>query len=293
MFYKFLVFVFSGLSVCIYGTSCITCEFEGQLGNHLFQIAAATAYALDHQCEAVFPMLIAYTHGQSYYRDVLHRVSLKSIPRHSKLYHHSEDHYTRYSPIPNVHNKTLVLHGLYQTEKYFAHHAETIRALFAPSERILQEINEKYGTLLQNNKTVAIHVRTFIPDGRSPELFAEDNVWWDYFAQAIEYFPSEYLFLVFMDAPHVVVPNFPKLPGRNIQFIINEPYYIDFYMISLCNYVVVSPGSTFSWWAAWINKHADKVIIAPDRWTGHSGEEVIPNTWIRIPSLPHAPRGRK
>ena len=60
--------------------------------------------------------------------------------------------------------------------------------------------------------------------------------------------------------------------------------YLDMYLMSLCRNVIIS-NSTFSWWAAYLNKHLDKIVIAPMQWTKNTKimtNSFSPDNWIYI-----------
>ena len=47
----------------------------------------------------------------------------------------------------------------------------------------------------------------------------------------------------------------------------------------------VIPNSSFAWWAAWLSQQNDKVITAPEKWSGLVSQEfidIIPSSWIKI-----------
>ena len=49
-------------------------------------------------------------------------------------------------------------------------------------------------------------------------------------------------------------------------------------------YFVIS-NSTFAWWAAWLSQQNDKVITAPEKWSGLVNQkfiDIIPPSWIKI-----------
>ncbi len=276
---RFLIFLLY-FSVAFAKSTYVTCNFRGQLGNQLFQTAATVAYALDHGCVVSFPAITKAERGEENYRYFLHRISTSPFPRKTDFRDFHETHYATYEPLPYQEGTHLRLNGHFVSEKYFAHHRDYILDLFAPTPELLQTIHQTYNTLLQDI-TVAIHIRTFIPDGRKISDFNPESKCWWYFLDAIHYFPEHYHFVIFSDRIDIVKKNFPHTE-RKITFIEDNPYYIDFYLMSLCKHQIVSPGSTYSWWAAWLNKNPNKIVIVCDTWSGQSGENAIPDNWIRI-----------
>lgn len=261
-----------------FATPYITCEIQGQLGNQMFQTAAALAFALDHGYEARFPSLKNAINAELNLATVFHRLNTSALPPETECSHHSEIAYNIYTPIQYTREKNLCLHGYFAHEKYFSHHAKFIKELFGPTEDILNQIYEKYGEVLKKT-TVALHVRTFFPDHFDPNNgIGRTN--WDYFINAIHIFPEEYAILIFSDCPEETKKNFPLIGRPNMYFIEGNPHYIDFYLMSLCNHQIISPKSTFSWWAALLNSNPDKIVIRAD--DGWVEDEAFPSSWIKI-----------
>jgi hypothetical protein len=54
--------------------------------------------------------------------------------------------------------------------------------------------------------------------------------------------------------------------------------------MAYCRHIVVA-NSTFSWWAAWLNRHPDKIVIAPRQWFGPElmdkldTHDLLPSDW--------------
>lgn len=172
--------------------------------------------------------------------------------------------------------------GHFESYKYFEKHADYIREIFGPTPEILDHIQQKYGELLKE-PTVAVHVRTYIPDWGYPNMGGSN---WGYFITAMDYFPADTHFLVFSDSTEWIKAHFPK-ENRRVTFIEGNPHYIDFYFMSLCDHFIVSPESTFSWWAAWLNPNPNKTVIVADTWGGLFENDTIPSGWLKLPK--HAP----
>lgn len=256
---------------------CVTCHFAGRLGNQMFEIAHTIAYALDHNCEPRFPHIEEAEQGPLYWKYFFHRLNVSPFSERFplKIYHQDQiTDYFLYASIPYEPDHHICLHGFYQNERYFAHHKKTIQELFAPTEEIEHLIQQKYHALLQR-PTVAIHVRTFIPDGRTP--YFQRN----YYLRALDQFSDEFTFLIFSDCPSWTRQAFPQT-HKNLVFIEEESLPVAFYLMTACQHQVISPESTFSWWAAWLNPHPEKKVLAPDHWHGYRGEDAFPPDWIRI-----------
>lgn len=63
-------------------------------------------------------------------------------------------------------------------------------------------------------------------------------------------------------------------------------YYLE--LMRNCRHHIIA-NSTFSWWAAWLNEHAEKIVIAPRIWFNreegdryHTDDALIPGSWLRI-----------
>lgn len=289
---KFYNIIFCLLLLCqaANGADHVQARLWGRLGNHLFIIAATTSYALDHGMTPHFPDLTGDKTFPEFLQGNYHLPSLKT--NYDKLFRHlnvskppvpiectyREPHFT-YDPIP--YRPNMLLEGWFQSEKYFINHKQEILDLFAPPMAIRNYLEEKYAQFIDHPYTVAVHLRCYHKE--NPNL---DSIYptygRKYFEKAMALFDENALFLVFSDQIGWAKKELAGIP-RNVQFIEGEEYYHDFYLMSMCKHHIIS-NSTFSWWAAYLNRNPNKMVVVPPRWFvreyGHDSSDLIPPEWI-------------
>jgi len=249
----------------------------GQLGNQMFQIAAATSLALEHGAEVIVPDLKNEKQWDipTNRRYVLWRVNESSPPRAPSSQYH-ESSFT-YSEIPYKEN--MQIKGYFQSEKYFEKHKEEIINLFAPSEKIMKYLAKNYPEICFCPNTVSIHIRAYLAEEQQQCYYINGL---EYVDRAMSLFPDDYLFVIFSDNIPWVKDQLSGL-NKKIIYIEGEKHYNDLYLMSLCKHNIIS-NSTFSWWAAYLNLNPDKLIIAPGKWfkpaMGMDTSDLYPQDWV-------------
>ena len=94
------------------------------------------------------------------------------------------------------------------------------------------------------------------------------------------------LFLVFSNDPQWCKENlsaeFDDVEVIYIDWNKGKESFRDIQLMSLCKHNIIA-NSSFSWWGAWLNKHSDKIIIAPSKWKNVPYQlDIIPQDWIKI-----------
>ncbi len=255
----------------------VSCDFIGQLGNQLFMIAATLSYAWDHQAIAVFPGLHDPNYRLSYNRDRLFfrlNTSLPPTPFVKEFCH------TYWYPVHRIPycEENLFLKGYYQSWRHFHHHRDQLLATFAPHSDTLDYLSKKYADLLAHPFSVAIHVRTYCL--RDHKVLPFLGI--DYVRDSMKQFPQHAKFVVFSDRINWCKHHFAQLEG-DFVFIEGNDGVQDFALMSMMKHNIIA-NSTFSWWAAYLNQHEDKKVVAPALvYRAGPTEHFYCPEWIQIP----------
>lgn len=247
----------------------------GGLGNQMFEVATTCALAWDNGAEPYFPDYIPHLpYSQSTLHHVLFRCAL--YPPKNEISSEWATPVYGYEPIPFTNR--MKLSGYSQNEKYFAHHRDRLIQFFAPKDRDLQYIKRKYRGILDHPNSVCIHIRYYLAEKPDEPSFRQYDE--EYYGKAMSLFSNDALFVVISDNINFAKKIIPT-QGRNVVFIENEPYYIDFYLQTFCKHNIIG-NSTFSWWGAWLNQNPGKIVIRPKEWMGGYPDIGGPDSWIKI-----------
>jgi Glycosyl transferase family 11 len=238
----------------------ITCQSLGGLGNQLFQIATTLALAIEHQDEAIFDFdrhqALSQGNEPARYRTTIYRnLTNQKLPPCKSIFREQS---FGYRPIP--YHSDLMLVGFFQSDRYFSKYRQELLDIFAPPSQIVDELRSKYGFILER-PNCAIHVRRGDYVGRTQY---NPVCSLDYYRSAIELFERDTKFLVCSDDI-----NWCKQIWSDERFIFSEyvDEVMDLYLMSMCQHHIIA-NSTFSWWAAWLDRNPHKKIVAPKKWFG-------------------------
>ena len=250
----------------LFASGFVVGETVGQMGNNLFQVAAASAIAWDHGVEAYFPRL---AHTPVLCQHMFSRVKLFPPSDEIDFEWGEPGHYV---PIPFI--PRMKISGYLQSPKYFAHYRDRLLALFAPTVRDQSYIQKKYGWLIDHPNTVGVQIRYWIDDTDGFTQYGRD-----YLRKAMVHFPEEALFIVSSNNREFAKQNFS---AKNVIYLSHEPDYIEFYLLTLCKDIIIT-NSTFGWWAAWLNQNPNQKVVCPSTFvSGYAISEVYPDSWIQV-----------
>ena len=274
--------------------------YMGRLGNQMFQFASTLGTAKRIGLEAKFPiencssvqpsgpfdpslgrnmgvkcdLLDCFNIDPSYFLP-----ATEIIPRY--IYHEQDFAYNQ--GISNIVD-FCTLHGYFQTERYFIDHRDLILSQFdfkQPYKDSALEYMENIRNSIGSAKTASIHVR------RGDYVMSPDHhpiCSMDYYEKAIFRIKQEgeTKFIVFSDDPEWCRTVF--IGDSYTISDLNNPY-VEMCAMSMCDDNIIA-NSSFSWWAAWLNRNPNKIVISPSRWFGHllnkNTSDIYCQGWIKI-----------
>ena len=178
------------------------------------------------------------------------------------------------------------LMGYWQSEKYFQFIEAIIRADFV-FKQAMSNSNQLIANQIEQSNAVSLHVRR--GDYANNPLTAATHglCSMDYYMQAIQHIGEcvyEPNFFIFSDDIVWVKENLKiNFPCFYVDGNYGEESYNDMRLMSLCKHHIIA-NSSFSWWGAWLNQYAGKIVIAPNKWFAHDTDvkDLLPESWVKL-----------
>lgn len=243
----------------------------GRLGNNLFMIAHAYAKGLEFNKQVVVCRSQLIHEGIDYSTNICSKLEFVDEINDNRNYNlevPSNDKHTLYS-------------GYYQNEECFNKYSEAVKSLFGPPIDFINRIHTEIPVIFQKKVTV-INVR------RGDYLIYSDYhpvMGVDYIQQAIKLIPNTEHYLIASDDIEWCKQHLSL--GDNVTFLEGYKSHEQLWVLSMCPNFIIS-NSSFSWWAAYLSRHTDKVVIAPETWFGPrhtaSWQSMYCKDWIVMPS---------
>jgi len=182
-------------------------------------------------------------------------------------------------------SNAVMLSGFWQSERYFASHGHQLRTDLV-LKNPLPSAAVKLTVQMASSPSVAMHVRRgdYLTD---PKALVKHGVTSAGYYQTALQLMIEKLgdvdLYVFSDDPDWVRTN---IQHPNIIFVSDFDFSAeqDLWLISACQHQIIA-NSSFSWWGAYLNDYANKIIVAPQPWFDAidlQDSDVYPVKWIKI-----------
>jgi len=244
---------------------------HGRLGNQMFQYAATKGIAIAHGQDFCIPP----SPEKNEWSDHRLRSTFKldeditfAYNEYGLLWTERQFNFDQElldGEIPD----SVDLLGYFQSEKYFKHIEDQIRADFT--------FNQEFE--LPADEYVTMHVRRGDYVGSQTHHPVIDI---GYYHKALDVMGS--------DLPVVVISvDIPWCRGQfdpDSIFMEDTTDIQDLYTMTKATHNIIA-NSSFSWWGAWLNNSPDKVVVAPEMWFGpalahHDLRDLRPEEWTVI-----------
>jgi len=292
----------------------IVVQIKGGLGNQMFQYALARA--IDVRTEFEIKLDITWFEGAKKTREYgLGRFRIKEfnhitrserqmlklirrlkkgifhklIPNNWNIYEEKRDWEYDQNVFDTKDN--TYIKGYWQNYRYFQTIKEKIRRDFTfPEFRIKKNLNTSKE--MNSENSVSLHLRK--GDYRKyKHLFEVCGS--SYYESAISYILKKMdnpKFYVFSDDIDQVKANSDLeqiLDKTDITYIDwnKDNVFRDMQLMKTCKHNIIA-NSTFSWWAAWLNRNRGKVVISPEQWTydERNASGLMLKDWVKLPTKP-------
>ena len=231
----------------------------GQFANQLFQISVVLGYAARHGAEPRLPPWRCAMTGVDY------EAWFPGIRRYvgdapeATLYQEPGFPYAEIPPAEHID-----LRGNFQCERYFAHVAPDIRALFAEPPAIAAEL-DAYIRDLGLGAFAALHMRFYAHPTRDKGKGPMEALPLAYTQRALAALGSDLPIVVATDN-HALLDAALRIIRPEGRIIVSDrtSHLADFFLLARARRIAIS-NSSFSWWAAWLGGAKERVL-APHRY---------------------------
>jgi hypothetical protein len=179
------------------------------------------------------------------------------------------------------------LHGYWQSHRYFEEIADELRRDFSPAHDIPPRVADLLEQV-RSTRSVSLHIRRgdYVKNPRTSKFHG--NLGESYYHEAVtlvrEKVGNIELFIFSDDLNWVRREMRFDVPAHYVDGNVGDASYLDMLLMSNCSHNIIA-NSTFSWWAAWLNGNAGKIVICPKRWFADEAvdtRDVCPDWMHRI-----------
>jgi hypothetical protein len=220
----------------------------------------------DFATEAEVDRLIGPYYSETMYAKLYRKLD-SYRPKYKRRYYR-EDEYWGFEPAVMQTRSNILLEGFWQHHKY----VEQFPAILKQELTLKPEYESHADIMLRianDENAVSLHFRRgdYQSDPNNLNFFGLVPL--DYYYNAINYILARVpgaTFYIFSDDLDWVKNNLQS--DATIVFVDLEggtKDYVELDAMSKCRHNVIA-NSSFSWWAAYLNKNQDKIVIAPKKW---------------------------
>ena len=179
-------------------------------------------------------------------------------------------------------NRNIVFYGSFESEKYFEQFRNDILKMFIPKENEKSENKELYN-IIENTNSICVTIRRgdFLIDKFKKDFYICTP---DYFKKAIckmNEVIEKPQYIVFSDDVDWCKNNM-NFPENTMYESGKDEIWEKIRLMYSCKHFIIS-NSTFSWWAQYLSRNENKIVIAPKIWNKFEYcQQIYNKKWIII-----------
>lgn len=176
----------------------------------------------------------------------------------------------------------ILLNGSFEAPQYFDSIRDILVEEIQPKYERLEQ-NEELYSIIENTNSVCVSLRHFQLHGHQKNLY--DVCSQEYYNSAIEYIKQK------VENPHFIFFSDDidwiktVVDVSNLSYsleTLNNPLWEKLRLMYSCKHFII-PNSTFAWWAQYLGRHKEKIVISPAIWFNDDFKSpLISPSWIKI-----------
>jgi hypothetical protein len=182
--------------------------------------------------------------------------------------------------------------GYFNSYKYFNSIRDILIEEYTPKNDVSVKAREMIEQI-ENTNSVSLHIRRgdYITDPNIHKCI-EGIITDNYYNNAVNYILCRVAtphFYIFSNDMPWVMEHF-MIPASVTYVNVNPPQrgFEDLWMMSKCRHNITAGGSTFSWWAAYLNRNPDKIVVRTEKISNDAKynhpDDYFPPEWTIVPS---------
>lgn len=164
--------------------------------------------------------------------------------------------------------------GYWQSERFFADHAATIRADLVLRSPLREAAADTLARIETDPAAVSLHVRRgdYISNPNASRFHGTMGA--DYYQRAVDLIVERaggpVRLYVFSDDPDWCEDQLQL--GHEQTVLRGNSSHEDLALMRACRHHVIA-NSSFSWWGAWLDGRPETIVVAPERWAIDAGSD--------------------
>lgn len=180
----------------------------------------------------------------------------------------------------NIKNK--IFYGSFESAKFFDDIKETLFDELTPKQEKLKKNHALY-EIIEKSNSVCVSIRRgdFLNLTNVNSFYVCTPEYFDKAIQIIKEKIDNPKFIVFSDDIEWCKNNM-NFPAGTVYETGTDPVWEKLRLMYSCKNFILS-NSTFSWWAQYLSRNKDKIVVAPSIWSKNNYcEDIYQDSWIKV-----------